>query len=65
MRCYGLVDYPRLGMSLSAKTGKNSDLMYLVCGKYLIFYRFDDEYVSIIRILDTHTSYVQTLLEIN
>lgn len=65
MKCYGLLDYPQLGMKLSAKTGKSSDLLYLVCGKYLIFYRFDDEYVSIIRILDSHTNYVQTILEIN
>lgn len=43
----GLVEYPFIGSSLQTKMGIATDYRYLVCDSYLIFYKVDNEYVSI------------------
>ena len=50
-----------LGMRLSAKTGRETDLRYIICEKYLVFYRVDETTISVIRILDGRMDYLRIL----
>lgn len=59
--CALLKAQPHLGIRLEKKTGRESDLYYLIVGKQLVFYRFDADAVSVIRILDGRTNYLQVL----
>lgn len=57
---------PDMGVSLSAKLHIQTDYRYLISKNYLIFYKADDENVSIYRILDGRMDYIKILLgEIN
>jgi addiction module RelE/StbE family toxin len=56
-----LQDFPLLGTSLSSKIDVNTDYRFLVCGNYLIFYKSDNEYVSIYRILYAKRDYLNIL----
>ena len=56
-----LSDYPELGVSLSSKINLKSDYRYLICGKFLIFYKIEGEFVSIYRILNGQTDYLSIL----
>ena len=60
-QCSILKDQPLCGAKLSAKTGRETELRYLICGKHIAFYRVQESYVSIIRILDGRTNYLLTL----
>ena len=59
--CGHLKKHPQLGASVAAKTGKPSDLRYLLCEKYIIFYRIDGEAVSVVRVLDGRQDYLYIL----
>lgn len=59
--CQRLKTHPQLGPALAAKLGVETDLRYLVSGNYLVFYRAEAEYVSVLRILDGRTDYLRTL----
>lgn len=61
--CSRLKEQPFLGAELAAKTGRNTSLRYLVCGKYLVFYCAEEGTVSVIRILDGRTDYMRVLFE--
>lgn len=61
--CSLLKEQPEMGMSLAKKTGRESDLRYLIIGKLLAFYRRDAETVYVIRILDGRTDYLRTIFE--
>lgn len=56
-----LKEQPRLGINLSAKTGRDTDLLYIISGNHIVFYRIDDKYVSIIRIINARTNYLQVI----
>ncbi|WP_078427502.1 type II toxin-antitoxin system RelE/ParE family toxin [Alkalihalobacterium alkalinitrilicum] len=56
-----LKDYPMLGLELSSKISIETDYRYLVSGNYIVFYKFDDVYVSIYRILYSRRDYVKLL----
>ncbi|MFA9457779.1 type II toxin-antitoxin system RelE/ParE family toxin [Halalkalibacter sp. AB-rgal2] len=53
--------YPMLGLQLSSKIHIETDYRFLVSGNYIVFYKFDDVYVSIYRILDSRRDYVKLL----
>ncbi len=59
--CSILKSQPKVGYSVKAKVGLETDLRVLVCEKYLIFYRIDKQAVSIARILDGRQDYLQLL----
>ena len=61
--CSHLKDYPRMGAELSEKVGRETDLRYLVCGNYIVFYRVEQEVISVIRILDGRTNYMRVLFQ--
>ena len=62
-----LKEFPMMGTDLSVKVNIKTDFRYLVSGNYIIFYRTDDEYVSIYRILYAGRDYLRILFpnEIN
>ena len=62
-----LKEFPMMGADLSVKVNIKTDFRYLVSGNYIIFYRVDDEYVSIYRILYARRDYLRILFpnEIN
>lgn len=61
--CGNLKQHPMLGATLEGKTGKASNLRYLVCENHITFYRIDDDMVSIARILDERQDYLRILFE--
>lgn len=40
-----------MGRKLSSKIGVSTDYRFIISGKYPVFYKTDDEFVSIYRIL--------------
>ena len=56
-----LKEFPLMGADLSAKVNIKIDYRYLVSGNYIIFYRTDDEFVYIYRILYAGRDYLKIL----
>ena len=56
-----LKEFPMMGADLSVKVNIKTDFRYLVSGNYIVFYRVDDEYVSIYRILYAGRDYLRIL----
>lgn len=54
--------FPKLGMSLEAKTGRKTDLFYLISGAYLAFYRIEGQIISVTRILDGRADYLRLII---
>ena len=52
---------PRLGFSVSAKTGNETDLRALLSGNYFLFYRVENEAVQVARVLDGRQDYLRVL----
>ena len=50
-----------MGTTLAEKVGRETDLRYLISGKHIVFYRVEDDAVSVIRILDGRTNYMRVL----
>lgn len=64
MGCYGkLKEFPLLGLALSSKIDIPTDYRYLICGQYIVFYKNDDVYVSIYRILYSKRDYLKVLFD--
>ena len=42
-----LKEFPQMGRKLSSKIGVSTDYRFIISGKYLVFYKTDDEFVSI------------------
>lgn len=59
--CSKLKQHPKLGMSLEARTGQSTELRYLICEKYIAFYRIDGDVISVARILDGRQDYLRIL----
>ena len=60
MKDYSLLETsPMLGPSLSSIVHIDTDYRFLVSGKYTIFYKTEDEYVSIYRILYGARDYIK------
>ena len=56
-----LSEHPGIGASLSSVMDIQTDYRFLVCAKYLIFYRFEDEIVFVSRILYGKRDYTHIL----
>ena len=52
---------PHLGFSVSAKTGRETDLRALLSGNYFLFYRVEIEAVQVARSLDGRQDYLRVL----
>ena len=59
--CFRLKDQPQIGAALAEKAGRETDLRYLISAKHIVFYRVEDDAVSVIRILDGRTNYMRVL----
>lgn len=57
--CSRLKEQPDIDLSLSQKTGRDTKMRYIICGKYLAFYLIEAQMISIIRILDSRTNYMK------
>lgn len=58
-----LKEFPMLGIELSSKIDVVTDYRYLITGNYIVFYKIDDNYASIYRILYTRRDYIKILFE--
>lgn len=58
-----LKDFPYMGIELSSKIDIATDYRFLISGKYIIFYKVDDIYVSIYRILYARRDYTRILFD--
>ena len=56
-----LSTFPLMGKSLSSVVNINTDYRFLVCGKYLAFYRYEDNTVFIDRIIYGKRDYISIL----
>ena len=61
--CSHLKSHAELGMALEARIGLPGDLRYLICEKYIAFYRIDESAISIARILDGRQDYLHILFQ--
>ena len=59
--CGQLKNHPQLGASVEAKTGHSTDLRFVICEKWLAFYRIDKNIISVARILDGRQDYLHIL----
>lgn len=62
--CERLKVFPDSGVALVSKVNCGSDFRYIVCEKWLAFYRVKGSTVKIVRVLDGRTDYLQILLDI-
>ncbi len=58
-----LKNSPHMGMLLSSKVPFDTDYRFIVSGNYLVFYKADNEYVSIYRILYGRRDYMKIIFE--
>ena len=58
-----LANFPELGMELTKKISLKTDYRYFVVDEYIIFYKFNFEYLHIYRILSSKRDYIKILFE--
>ncbi len=56
-----LASFPFMGLALSTKVPFDTDYRFIVSGSYLVFYKVDDEYVSIYRVLYARRDYLKII----
>ena len=54
---------PHIGPSLSTKVPFDTDYRFIVSGNYLVFYKVDNEYVSIYRVLYGRRDYLKVIFD--
>ncbi|MBQ7793735.1 MAG: type II toxin-antitoxin system RelE/ParE family toxin [Clostridia bacterium] len=54
---------PYMGTPLSAKVPFETDYRFMVSGNYIIFYKADEEFVSIYRILYGRRDYIRIIFD--
>lgn len=59
--CRQLKEQPLMGMSVEARIEITSDLRYVVCENWLVFYRVVGDIVQIVNVLDGRTDYIRLL----
>lgn len=59
--CSLLKKQPRLGMELSKRIDRETDYRYLISGNYIVFYRIENNSISVYRIIDARTDYIRTV----
>jgi len=57
----GLSEHPGIGTPLSSVVDIKTDYRFLVCANYLIFYRYEGEFVFVSRILYGGRDYMRIL----
>ena len=57
-----LKTFPYMGPELERITGRVSEYRYLVCANYVVLYRIEVEMISIIRLFDARSDYIDSLL---
>ena len=60
-QCASLKQFPRSGTALNARFGIDTDVRYLVCEGYMIFYRIEDEFVYVGALIHGKTDYLDVL----
>lgn len=60
-RVNSLARFPNLGASVEALSGRPTALRYLVSGKQVVVYRYDDIHVSILRVFSGGENWVSSL----
>ncbi len=58
-----LKEFPLLGGELLSKVNVPTDYRYLISGNYIVFYKVDEVYVSIYRILNARRDYIKILFK--
>lgn len=61
----GLADFPEMGTKLMHKIRLKSKYRYIICGQYLIFYIYENDIVSIQRVLHGKRDYISLLMNDN
>jgi toxin ParE1/3/4 len=56
-----LSSFPNLGLNLSKKVNINTKYKYLICNKYIIFYLFENDTISIMRVIHGKRDYLKLL----
>lgn len=56
-----LQDFPQLGKSIEDADGDATDFRMLVTGRYLILYRYDDQCVTVLRIVNALLDYTRLI----
>lgn len=56
-----LREFPFLGVSLDSRIDISTDFRYLVCENYYVFYKIDDNYISIYRVLNARMDFMGLL----
>jgi addiction module RelE/StbE family toxin len=56
-----LKEFPMMGKDLSAKINIETNFRYLLSGNYIVFYKVDEKFISIYRILNTQKDYLSIL----
>lgn len=59
--CSLLKDNPLLGVDLSGKIDKQTDLRFLIIKNYIAFYKVENDVIKIIRIRNTRTNYMNII----
>ena len=59
--CSLLKKQPRPGMELSKRIDRETDYRYLISGNYIVFYRIENNSISVYRIIDARTDYIRTV----
>ena len=60
-----LKEFPMMGVDLSSRIDVLTDYRYLITGNYIVFYKADDVYVSIYRIIYSRRDYAKILFDKN
>lgn len=56
-----LKEFPEIGAPLSARVTLKNDYRYLVCGNYNVFYLFENQTVTVVRILNARRDFTRLL----
>ena len=64
MRIRQLEDFPEIGALLSSIVRIETPYRFIICGKYIAFYKLDGDEVHIIRVLYGRRNYIQTLFDL-
>ena len=59
--CSLLKDNPLLGVDLSGKIDKQTDLRFLIIKNYIAFYKLENDAIKVIRIRNARTNYMNII----
>lgn len=64
IQCYEtLKSYHLAGMELSSKIFIPTDYRYLICDDYLVFYKYDHQFIFIYRIIASKRDFIRILFD--